>query len=225
MALFIAEGYFYTRNLKKYLERLFIFSIISYIPYVMLNAGEILPFQFFTGSIMPEFFRPSGAAIMEPALYIPQINSTLVIHESSVIFTLFLGLFAIYLWDKVNLSKYMKLIITAIIIWLAAFCNWEYYLILLYLIFYFLKDNPKKMWIAYFVTMILYIFSVRLFANPFAIKFSAEFLLFKVGTFLVPIFFLLYNGKPGSKSTIHKWFFYIFYPSHLFILGLIRFMI
>lgn len=32
---------------------------------------------------------------------------------------------------------------------------------------------------------------------------------------------LLYNGQPGKKSPFNKWFFYIVYPAHLFLFGLI----
>ncbi|MEE0692254.1 MAG: TraX family protein [Lachnospiraceae bacterium] len=32
-----------------------------------------------------------------------------------------------------------------------------------------------------------------------------------------------YNGKSGKKSTVFsKWFFYVFYPVHLLILGILR---
>ena len=222
MALSVAEGYHYTRNLKKYLKRLFIFAIISYIPYVLYRTENIIPIQLFSGTTAPTFFRESGAVVFEPSLYISKINSVLVIHETSVIFTLFLGLFVIYLWDKIEIANIFKVIITIIILWLAAFSNWHYYLILLCMIFYFLKDNPKKMWISYFIVALLYIFSIRLFNNPFQFAFTMQFELYKIGTFLVPLFFLLYNGKPGTKSEFNKWFFYIFYPAHLLIIGIIR---
>lgn len=47
MALSVAEGYHYTRNVKKYMKRLFIFSVISYIPYVLYRTESILPVQLF----------------------------------------------------------------------------------------------------------------------------------------------------------------------------------
>ena len=225
MALSVAEGYHYTRNVKKYMKRLFIFSIISYIPYVLYRTESILPVQLFSGSATPVFYREAGATLIEPHIFIQSINSVLVIHETSVIFTLFLGLCTIYLWDKIEISKYLKLAITLLILWISAFANWQYYLILLCLIFYFLKDNPKKMWISFSIVALLYIFSVRLFANPFVLKFSMEFVLYKTGIFLIPFFFLLYNGLSGSKTALNKWFFYIFYPLHLFIIGIIRLLI
>ncbi len=223
MALFIAEGYYYTRSVNKYMKRLFLFSIISYIPYVLYRTAEFMPVQLFTGQAVHSFFRFNGDFVLEPNIFISQINSLLVIHQTSVIFTLFLGLLSIYLWDRVNISKYIKIIITLGIFWIATFCNWQFYLVLLCLIFYFLKENPKKMWIAYTVVALMYIFNITFFANPFAFEFTMDFnQLARFGVFLVPFFFTLYNGEGGSKSEIHKWFFYIFYPAHLLVIGLIR---
>lgn len=225
MALSIAEGYHYTRNVKKYMKRLIIFAVISYIPYVLYRTENILPIQLFSGQSTPMFYREAGAVLIEPNIFIKALNSVLVIHETSVIFTLFLGLCTIYLWDKVNISKYLKLAITLLILWISAFSNWQYILILLCLIFYFLKENPKKMWFAFSIVALLYIFTVRIFANPFAPALTMDFVPFKIGIFLVPLFFMCYNGKAGHKSSFNKWFFYIFYPAHLLALGIIRLLI
>ena len=47
--------------------------------------------------------------------------------------------------------------------------------------------------------------------------------LFQFGIILVPITYIIfYGGKVGSKAPVHKWFFYVFYPTHLFILYLIK---
>lgn len=222
MALSIAEGYHFTRDVKKYMKRLFLFSIISYIPYVMYRTESCIPILLSHGTTIPTYFRETGAIVSEPSVVLSSINSVLVVHETSVIFTLFLGLCTIYLWDKINISKYLKLAITLFIFWVAAFSNWHYYLILMCLIFYFLKNDLRKMWIAYSAVALLYIFSVQLFANPFHFAFTMNFELFKVGAFLVPLFFMFYNGKSGNKSAFNKWFFYVFYPGHLLLLGLIR---
>ena len=222
MALFIAEGYYYTRDVHKYMERLLIFAVISYIPYVLFYVGYFLPVMLFPGSTPPTFYLPSGKSIIQPNVFLPFLDSTLVIFRTSVIFTLFLGLVSIYLWDRIDLPKYIKLAITLVILWIGAFCHWQYFVIVLCLNFYFLKDNPKKMWLAFIILAILRAFDVRLFLNPFCPAFTTHFELYKLGIFLVPVLFALYNGQSGSKSAFNKWFFYIFYPAHLLILGLIR---
>lgn len=225
MALSAAEGYHYTRDIHKYMKRMIVFAVISYIPYVLYRTAKFIPIQLYSGSTFPEFLRATGAIVVEPSVYISAINSVLVVHETSVIFTLFLGLFTIYLWDKINIPKILKLIITLFIFWISAFSNWHYCLILLCLIFYFCRENPKKMWTLFTIVAFLYIFSIRLFADPFHLAFSMNFELYRIGIFLVPLFFSMYNGEAGTKSAFNKWFFYIFYPAHLLALGLIRIFI
>ena len=110
MALFIAEGYHYTRDVKKYMKRLFIFAIISYLPFALFLTGSVIPVQLLPGIVTPEFFLASGE--LNPQPFVHLLNSTIVILQTSVIFTLFLGLFTIYLWDKIILPIYIKVIIT-----------------------------------------------------------------------------------------------------------------
>ncbi|MBQ0002913.1 MAG: hypothetical protein KBT21_05190 [Treponema sp.] len=46
MAFFIAEGYYHTRNVKKYLLRLGIFAVISTIPFALYETHMISIFNF-----------------------------------------------------------------------------------------------------------------------------------------------------------------------------------
>ena len=39
MCFFVAEGYYHTRNLKKYLARMFIFAAVSQIPFYLFEHG------------------------------------------------------------------------------------------------------------------------------------------------------------------------------------------
>ena len=47
MCFFISEGYFHTKSKKKYIGRLFIFSIISHIPYCLAFNYPIIPKSIF----------------------------------------------------------------------------------------------------------------------------------------------------------------------------------
>ena len=45
MIFFIVEGYFQTRNIKKYIRRMFIFAIISHFAYALMFGKNFIPFQ------------------------------------------------------------------------------------------------------------------------------------------------------------------------------------
>ena len=49
MCFFIAEGYTYTSNLKKYLLRLFIAAVISHVPYALCFKFTVWEFWYVTG--------------------------------------------------------------------------------------------------------------------------------------------------------------------------------
>ena len=48
---------------------------------------------------------------------------------------------------------------------------------------------------------------------------------FSLGTFLSVPVLLLYNENPGKKTKVGKWFFYVFYPLHMTVLGIIHIFI
>ena len=50
MCFFIAEGYAYTSNLKKYLLRLFIAAVISHVPYALCFKFTVWEFWYVTVS-------------------------------------------------------------------------------------------------------------------------------------------------------------------------------
>ena len=48
--------------------------------------------------------------------------------------------------------------------------------------------------------------------------------LYRLGMFLVPPLVQFgYDGLPGRKTVLSKWGFYVFYPLHLLLLGLLRY--
>lgn len=57
MCYFIAEGYYYTRNVKKYLLRLGLFALISWAPFTFMEFGTFPVY----------YFSQGGQAIIYPA--------------------------------------------------------------------------------------------------------------------------------------------------------------
>ena len=222
MCFFIAEGYFYTRNVHSYLKRLFIFALISYIPYSFAFTGHILPISVVQGYVVPHFGVNLGAFIEQVSyhIFLNAYNVTVIFVENSMIFSLFLGLLSIYLWDRVEMASWMKVLLTIGIMYAASFSDYSYFAVLYCLIFYFLKEKPAFKCIAFSIVSLLYIFNVCLL-DPFTFTWTYGFDPYKIGVFLTPFLLMFYNGEPGKKSSFHKWFFYIFYPGHLIVIGLI----
>lgn len=211
MCYFLVEGYYHTKDLKKYALRLFIFALISSVPYSLVEFND------------PAFVRlVQGNVVAERFLYLPNINKTLVFNRTSVIFTLFLCLMTVIIWDRTKLSIWLKIIITLFVCWISLFSDWWFMNVLYCLSFYFLRDKKILKWISYALISCLYIFNIYINANPFGPILDPKFYLYRVGNLMViPFLTLLYNGKHGNKTLFNKWLFYIYYPVHFVVIYLI----
>lgn len=209
MAFFLAEGYMHTRNVRAYALRLLLFALLSWSPFCFFASGGWLPVGVFAGNV----------SVNAPHIYLPLLNCTLAVRELSVIFTLFLGLLAILLWDRAKLHPVFKVLLTAVILLVSSHADWGGVLVLLCLCFRRFRDAPAKLWTGFVLLVLLDTAGIGFSVQAFPSCFSIHPNLFSLGMLLtVPLLTLCYNGEPGSKKPFHKWFFYIFYPAHLLIL-------
>lgn len=130
----------------------------------------------------------------------------------NIFFTLFLGLLALFVYDKCKnkVLGFLFVILTSII---AYFIHVDYgaFGILLIFCFYFFKDKKGSMAITTIILCFLR-FVPDIIATPILWYIYIQCAIF---TALSLIFILFYNKKEGPKA---KYFFYIFYPLHLLIL-------
>ena len=130
----------------------------------------------------------------------------------NIFFTLFLGLLALFVYDKCKnkVLGFLFVILTSII---AYFIHVDYgtFGILLMFCFYFFKDKKGSMAITTIVLCFLS-FVPDIIATPVLWYIYIQCAIF---TALSLIFILFYNKNEGPKA---KYFFYIFYPLHLLIL-------
>lgn len=185
MCFFLAEGYFYTRNLKKYFLRLGAFACISAFAY---NYYELAGRQGFAGFGM--------------------------------IYTLFLGLIAIAVWDRTFLPYGVKKAVICFLCILSLQGDWAVTAVLWPFYFARYRENPDKKWktflhIALIESTFFTILSVALTPEYWWAQ------IFQYGALLAIPLLQCYNGKLG-RGKHSKWFFYIFYPVHLLILGLLK---
>ncbi|MDZ5252730.1 TraX family protein [Clostridium sp. LIBA-8841] len=198
MCYFIAEGYYKTSNIRRYILRLSIFTIIAH-----------YAFFFFATGVPPISFN-DGIRI--------QIQ-----FPTSVIFTLLLGLIALNIWNNKKINICLKLIFIFIICIFSIGGDWGYTGVLWTLVFGANHGEFKNQIIGFLIVSIGMLCSpIISFVNINNSLWWWE--LYQLGLLLTIPLLAQYNGKLGvSKNT--KWTFYIFYPLHLLLLGYLKYCI
>ena len=131
---FIAEGYHYTRNWKKYAARLLLFAVISHFAYNFAFGIPFVPFQ----------------------------NS--VLNQTSVIWSLFWGLIALVIQERSGLKQWQKTVVICVILVISFCSDWSCIAVLAIMEIAENRGNFKKqvsgmmLWVAvYAVVYMLFI--------------------------------------------------------------------
>ncbi|MBO3444910.1 TraX family protein [Clostridium sp. CCUG 7971] len=198
MCYFIAEGYHKTRDIKKYVLRLLTFAIICH-----------YSFFFFATGVAPISFGEN----IKIQIQFP----------TSVIFTLFLGLIALIVWNCENIKKYIKLIIIFGICIISMVGDWGYIAVLWILVFGVNYGNFKNQVMGFWIVSMILISNpiMRLLNIYDGIWWEQAY---QFGLLLSIPLLSQYNGYLGKYKNA-KWIFYIFYPLHLLILGYLKYYI
>ena len=193
-AFLTVEGFFHTRNLKRYAGRLFMFALLSELSFnLMLSGSRIYPFH---QNVLWCFLL---------CLWLMHLNEKAKNTGKW--------------WVRVSVAAGTLLIGT--MIGMLTMMDYMHYGVLMVLTFYFFRGQRWWHYAAQLLCL-AYInleigglsYEVTLLGNTFFFPQQCFALLA-----LVPIW--LYNGKQGYHS---KWFQYVcyaFYPVHLLILGLL----
>ena len=196
----LVEGFYLTNNRWKYLRRIFIFALISEIPF---DLG----------------FRYKNLA--------PATGKLIEFSYQNVLFTLAIGLFAMILIEMILTKFGTTSPVSILIVFIAIGCVW-------------LGNRLDVDYHAYGVAAILIAYAIRKVGSirsggksvsPLPLPWrTAEMLLLIIPLILMNTseawalidvgLIALYSGKRGGR--MNKWFFYAFYPAHLFILALLR---
>lgn len=186
MWYFVAEGYFYTKNLKKYIIRMFLFAIVSHFAYALMFQKNLLPFQ----------------------------ND--IFDQTSVMWALAWGLVALAVDKSENpqMKPWTKSLAMLFICAIAFCADWSSIAVLAIVHIERNRGNFKKQMTGMVLCVVMY-------ATVYAIFLNAVYGIMQMAVILaVPVLYL-YNGERGKWSGM-KWFFYVYYPAHLIILGLVR---
>lgn len=130
--------------------------------------------------------------------------------ETSVMFPLLLGLAALAVAKSKAIHTIFKLLIIAVIMFLATYGDWQYIAVLWVLVFGLTRDNKAIM------ALLFCCVSVASFIGAAIMSPSPASQLFQLGTLLALPLFLLYNGRRGKFKL--KYFFYVYYPLHMIVI-------
>lgn len=183
----IVEGFIHTSNFKKYLKRLFIFALISEIPFNLI----------YTGSFIFPFHQNVLFTLLLGLLCINEIEK---IKNNKNLKSIIKGTFKILLFFLISIISFVDYGITGILTIIA---------------FYIFRDF-KFAWVGQLISLIL-LYIVFFKGQSIVLHiFNFEYYLplQSIGILsLIPIW--LYNGKRGIKSKKLQYIFYWFYPMHM----------
>ncbi len=182
MWFFIAEGFHHTRNVKKYILRLFTFAIISHFAY---NFAGGIP------------FIPTGWFNMTSVMWSLAWSVVLM-----VIFTT----------DKIpDWAKYILIVIICIVSFPS---DWSTIAAMCPVFLYLHRGDFKKQSVSMLIWTAMYAIVYFLFMDK-------VYGILQMCTLLSLPLLGQYNGERGKWKGM-KWLFYVYYPAHLFIIGIIR---
>ena len=194
-AFMIVEGYFHTKNLKKYVCRLFVFAILSEIPFNLAMGSRI-------------FYPVHQNVLWSFLISIGLIHWNEKVKEKQ-------------LWKRVVIG--LASIGIGYVAGLITFVDFYHAGILTVLVFYFFKDRKwwcylgqlLCLWYINFEMLGGLLYEVHIFGETHFIARQGIAVLA-----LIPIW--LYKGRQGYHSRMLQYFYYAFYPLHLLILGVIK---
>ena len=136
----------------------------------------------------------------------------------NVVITLFLTFIMLDAVNKAKKQPIQGIVITAFVI-LTISCDWGMIGPILAWMFFGYRSNCTKHLIKYAIISVLMFISIMIIVQQTRQPWYEG--IYYIGMFLVIPLLKAYDREAGSKSKINKWFFYVFYPVHLFLIWMI----
>jgi hypothetical protein len=198
---FIVEGFYRTKNVNRYLSRMLLFAVISYVPFIFMFRGTDINgnwlclnqlFSFFFGLLFLDGVHNGG-----------KTSSRIIIASVAAIGICFcqygfFGLAVIIAFDIMHHNK--------------KFGIWAYTAVIFTTAYRTFLNNLSS---SYNLETLL--------KNVMTFQFFAQFCIELLGYF-IPLLMIVFMKKSEKKpGKFSKWFFYFFYPLHLAILAYIKY--
>lgn len=195
-AFLIVEGYFHTRNFKKYILRLLVFALLSEIPFDLVAGGT--PFYPFHQNVLWSFLISLGLIHMnERARHTGKWSLRILTAAVTVLCGSVAGLLTM-------VDYYHAGILTVLAFYFFRGRRWWHFPLQLISLAYINLELLGGLG-----------YELSLFGQNFFFKQQGFALLA-----LIPIW--LHRGQQGPHSKSLQFLYYAFYPAHLLILGLLR---
>lgn len=187
MWFFIAEGYHYTRNIKKYVTRLFLLALISHFAYNFCFGIPFIPLQ------------------------------TSVFNQTGVVWSLAWGLVLLCVNDNDKIKQWQKTVIIILVCLITFPSDWSCIATMAILFIGANRGDFKKQmtWMMIWTCM---------YAVVYFVFIDKVYAIVQLGTCLTIPLLYMYNGERGKWKGMGK-LFYIYYPAHLVICGIIRILL
>ena len=183
----VAEGYHYTRNLKKYAGRLLLFAVIGHFAYNFAFGIPFVPLK--TG----------------------------VFNQTSVMWPLFLGVVGLYTVERPELTQWQKTLAVVALTLLAFPGDWSSIAVLAILEIGQNRGDFRRQMTRMMLWVAMYALIYALFIDP------VYGILQLFAGLTIPLL-KRYNGTRGAGRGM-KYLFYLYYPAHLFLCGLVRILL
>ena len=184
---FIAEGYHYTRDRKKYAARLLLFALISHFAYNFAFGIPFIPFR------------------------------TSIFNQTSVIWPLFWSVVALMVMDYDKLKPWTKRMIIVLICVITFCSDWSCIVVMAIITIKENRGNLKKQMTGMMIWVAMYAAVYAVFIHP-------VYGVIQMFTALTIPLLKMYNGERGKWKGM-KYLFYVYYPLHLVLCGVLRIMI
>ena len=194
-AFMIVEGYFRTKDLKKYVTRLLLFAVISEVPFDLVAGSRV-------------FYPIHQNALWSFLISIGLIHWNETTKEQPI-------------WKRAAVG--IATICVACFGGVITFVDYYHAGIFMALTFYFFRGKQWWNYLGQLICMWYINFEILKGFGYEVTAFGETHFIARQGIALlalIPIW--LYQGKQGYHSKKLQWFYYAFYPLHLLVLGIIR---
>lgn len=112
-----------------------------------------------------------------------------------------------------GMKKLLWVLAIAALILASLFFEGAYMMPLMGAIFYYMRDRPAAMWLLYFVAFCLPYLGTFVSTGVLQTQFWMILAILPIGC---------YSGQQGPNNTAAKYFFYVFYPLHIWVIFLLE---